>query len=67
MDKKRFRTRELSEVYKDSGLGKWFHNQSAGGEPGWDRYNTKGEKAGKCGDCRACWNREVKNVSYHKH
>ena len=38
------------EVYKDSGLGKWFHNQSAGGEPGWDRYNTKGEKIGKCGD-----------------
>ena len=21
----------------------------------------------KCGDCRACWNKEVKNVSYHKH
>jgi hypothetical protein len=38
------------EVYKDSGLGKWFHSQSAGGEPGWDRYNTKGEKLGKCGD-----------------
>lgn len=38
------------EVYKDSGLGKWFHNQSAGGEPGWDRYNTKGERIGKCGD-----------------
>jgi len=25
------------------------------------------KQAGKCGDCRACWNREVKNVSYHKH
>jgi len=21
----------------------------------------------KCGDCRACWNRDVGNVSYHKH
>ncbi len=21
----------------------------------------------KCGDCRACWNKEIKNVSYHKH
>ena len=21
----------------------------------------------KCMDCRACWNRKVKNVSYHKH
>ena len=41
---------EVDEVYRDSGLGKWFHGQSAGGEPGWDRYNTKGEKIGKCGD-----------------
>ena len=52
MDKERPRTKPLIEVYKDSGLGKWFHNQSAGGEPGWDRYNTKGEKAGKCGDSK---------------
>ncbi len=22
---------------------------------------------GKCGDCRACWNKEVKNVSYTQH
>jgi len=21
----------------------------------------------KCGDCRACWNRDVANISYHKH
>tara|TARA_Y100001938_G_scaffold55551_1_gene77454 strand:- start:101 stop:2692 length:2592 start_codon:yes stop_codon:yes gene_type:complete len=45
-----FATEEVDEVYRDSGLGKWFHGQSAGGEPGWDRYNTKGEKIGKCGD-----------------
>jgi hypothetical protein len=43
---------KLDEVYKNSGLGKWFHKQSAGGEPGWDRYNSKGEKAGKCGDSK---------------
>ncbi len=42
--------KRISEVYKKSGLGKWFHSQSAGGEPGWDRYNTKGERIGKCGD-----------------
>jgi len=42
----------IDEVYKDSGLGDWFHSQSAGGEPGWDRYNSKGEKAGKCGDSK---------------
>jgi hypothetical protein len=23
--------------------------------------------AGHCGDCRACWNPEVKNVNYHQH
>jgi len=42
----------IDEVYKNSGLGKWFHKQSAGGEPGWDRYDSKGEKAGKCGDSK---------------
>jgi hypothetical protein len=31
-------------------LGKWFNKESAGGGPGWDRYNTKGERVGKCGD-----------------
>jgi len=39
----------IKETYADSGIGKWM-KQSAGGEPGWDRYNTKGEVAGKCGD-----------------
>ena len=42
--------KRISEVYKKSGLGKWFHSQSAGGKPGWDRYNTKGERVGECGD-----------------
>ena len=42
----------FNEVYKDSGLGKWFHNQSAGGEPGWDRYDSTGKKSGKCGDSK---------------
>ena len=40
----------LEKVYANSGLGKWFNKESAGGGPGWDRYNTKGEKVGKCGD-----------------
>ena len=35
----------LHEVYKKSGLGKWFHSQSAGDDPGWDRYNSKGEQS----------------------
>jgi hypothetical protein len=25
------------------------------------------ENAGKCGDCRACWDSSIKNVSYRKH
>lgn len=40
----------LEKVYANSGLGKWFNKESAGGGPGWDRYNTKGERIGKCGD-----------------
>ncbi len=41
-------------VYKDSGLGKWFGKGGKGGttKGGWDRYNTKGEKIGKCGDAK---------------
>lgn len=38
------------KVFAKSGLGKWFNQESAGGGPGWDRYNTKGERIGKCGD-----------------
>jgi len=44
--------KRFNEVYKNSGLGKWFHNQSAGGEPGWDRYDSTGKKSGKCGDSK---------------
>lgn len=41
---------ELDEVYAHSGLGKWF-KQGTGGT-GWDRYNSKGKKVGKCGDAK---------------
>ena len=37
-------------MFERSGLGKWFNKESAGGGPGWDRYNTKGDRIGKCGD-----------------
>ena len=48
-------TNDISEVYKDSGLGKWFGKGGKGGveKGGWDRYNTKGERVGKCGDSKA--------------
>jgi len=42
----------LNEVYKNSGLGKWFHGESANKTPGWDRYNSKGELVGECGDAK---------------
>jgi len=43
----------LSEkVYSDSGLGKWFNRESAGGGPGWDRYDSTGKRVGKCGDSK---------------
>jgi hypothetical protein len=43
----------LSEkVYNDSGLGKWFNRESAGGGPGWDRYDSTGKRVGKCGDSK---------------
>ncbi len=37
---------KLKEILKED-LRKWFGKGPTGG---WDRYNTKGEKAGKCGD-----------------
>jgi hypothetical protein len=40
----------IEKVFEKSGLGKWFNKESAGGGPGWDRYNTQGERVGKCGD-----------------
>ena len=42
----------LDEVYKDSGLGKWFGKGGGGGveKGGWDRYNASGDRIGKCGD-----------------
>jgi len=46
------KTKEMNEVYKDSGLGDWFGKGGGGGKEkgGWDRYNASGERIGKCGD-----------------
>lgn len=57
----------ISEVFRDSGLGKWFHDESAGGDPGWDRYNAQGKRVGECGDAKkgspysACLSRQKAN------
>jgi hypothetical protein len=44
-------TCELHESHH-SGLRAWFGKGKKGGAGGggWDRYNTKGERIGKCGD-----------------
>ena len=45
---------DVNEVYKDSGLGDWFGKGGGGGKEsgGWDRFNTAGERIGKCGDAK---------------
>lgn len=42
---------KLTDIISED-LRKWFGKGKAGSETGggWDRYNTKGEKVGKCGD-----------------
>ena len=44
----------MSEIQKED-LRKWFGSGPEGGKGGggWDRYNTKGERIGKCGDRKA--------------
>lgn len=42
----------LNEVYRNSGLGKWFHGESANKTPGWDRYDSSGKRVGECGDAK---------------
>ena len=41
-----------SEEYVEEDLRAWFGKGKKGGAGGggWDRYNTKGERIGKCGD-----------------
>lgn len=44
----------IDEVYANSGLGKWFGKGGVGSSSGggWDRYDSSGKKAGKCGDAK---------------
>ena len=44
----------IDEVYANSGLGRWFGKGGVGSSSGggWDRYNSSGKKAGKCGDAK---------------
>ena len=43
---------DISDIEED--LRKWFGKGKKGGAGGggWDRYNTKGERIGKCGDSK---------------
>ena len=44
----------IDEVYANSGLGRWFGTGGVGSSSGggWDRYDSSGKKAGKCGDAK---------------
>jgi hypothetical protein len=42
------------------------HTKSAQGHD-CPAIHREGADAGKCADCRACWSRDVANVSYHQH
>lgn len=44
----------IDEVYANSGLGRWFGKGGVGSSSGggWDRYDSTGKKAGKCGDSK---------------
>lgn len=46
------RKNPIHEVYKNSGLGKWFHDESSNSTPGWERYDSQGNVAGECGDAK---------------
>ena len=42
----------IEEILNEKNLRDWFGTGEEGGAGGggWDRYNTKGERIGKCGD-----------------
>ncbi len=44
----------IDEIYANSGLGRWFGKGGVGSSSGggWDRYDSSGKKAGKCGDAK---------------
>jgi hypothetical protein len=46
------RKQNIHEVYKNSGLGKWFHDESSNSTPGWERYDSQGNVSGECGDAK---------------
>ena len=55
LEKEKFTTPDQMRMYKedvDENLRQWFGKGGKGSASGggWDRYNTKGEKIGKCGD-----------------
>ena len=53
-----------SKVDKPAGNA-WSHSSTVvtDGKPSCPAPN----QGGKCRDCRACWNKEIKNISYGKH
>ena len=54
LDTKKYRAGNIPESQVDEDLRAWFGKGKKGGAGGggWDRYNTKGERVGKCGDSK---------------
>ena len=44
----------------------WSHDSGVTTQEG-KRTCPAPDQDGKCGDCRQCWNKDIKNVSYGKH
>ena len=42
----------------------WPHTSTVGSST---RTCPAPDQAGKCGDCRSCWNKEISNIEYGKH
>ena len=42
----------------------WPHTSTVGSST---RTCPAPDQAGKCGDCRSCWNKEIPNIEYGKH
>jgi Gene product 88 len=59
----------LSATMVDGSAPKAWHNTSTvhDNEPANGRSCPAPKQGNKCGNCRACWDRSVPNVSYHIH
>mgnify|MGYP003667920413 CR=1 FL=1 len=56
--------RMSSHMIDQSPVTFWPHTSTVGSST---RTCPAPDQAGKCGDCRSCWNKEIPNIEYGKH